>query len=100
MDNLRTQSPVLSLARGLFQDTDAVVTRPSPDASLQSSMRRMHHKELPWSEERRKRARQLLCWYEQNSLHVNSTPAANVAVLQGHLEALATVNELARLVKL
>ena len=85
MDNFYTASPVLTLAHGLFESTDAVVRADN----VRKGMRRIHRTELPWSDERKKRAQQIVCWYKSTSLHVSKSARENVAVLQGHLDALA-----------
>ena len=84
MDNFYTTSPVLSLARGFFQETDALVR----GENVMHGMARMLHKEIPWSEERKRRQRQVVCWYDRMSLKANNMPAENVAVLQAHIDAL------------
>ena len=51
-------------------------------------LRRMTDSELPWSEERKRRQRQVVCWYERHSLKVANSGLANLAVLQAHIDAL------------
>ena len=79
------RAQVLVLARSLFEKTDAVVRADNVARGIQD----MLSAELPWAEERKRRARQLVCWYASMALHVNKTAAENVAVLQRHLDALA-----------
>ena len=83
MDNFYTQSPVLALASGFFDRTDALVR----DDSVERGMERML-KELPWSEEHKLRQRQVVCWYDRMCLKAVNTAAHNVGVLQAHLDAL------------
>lgn len=85
MDNFYTTTPVLTLARGFFTLTDAVISDHDPMRGLE----RMRTAGLPWSEERQQRQRQVVCWYDRMSLHMNGTGSQNVAVLQRHIEALA-----------
>ena len=81
----RPHAQVLALARSLFENTDAVVRADS----VRQGMQRMLSTELPWVEERKQRARQLVCWYASMALNVNKTALENLAVLQRHLDALS-----------
>jgi len=82
MDNFYTGSPVLSLARGFFHETEAVVY----DVDAAKGMARMLDKELPWPEHRVRRQRQVACWYDRMCLKTTCTPRENVAVIQAHLD--------------
>lgn len=84
MDNFYTTSPVLTLARSAFEHTDAVVRADS----IGLGMRRMLQRELPWADERKRRQRQVVCWYRRMSLNVGKAAEENLAVLQAHLDAL------------
>jgi len=83
-DNFVTQTPVLSIGRSLFAETDAVVY----DWDLQhglGSMLRMGE----WNEERRRRQRQVVCWTHANSLNAAQPAEENLVVLQRHLSRVA-----------
>ena len=67
-----------------FMDTDAVVR----DDSIARGMKRMLAGELPWSDERKRRQRQVVCWYQRMSLNVKKAAEEKLAVLQAHLDAL------------
>jgi hypothetical protein len=83
MDNFYTGSPVLSLARGFFHETEAVVY----DTDAAKGMARMLDRgELPWPERRVRRQRQVACWYDRMCLKTTRTPSENVAVIQAHLD--------------
>ena len=82
MDNFYTGSPVLSLARGFFHETEAVVY----DTDAAKGMARMLDRELPWPERRVRRQRQVACWYDRRGLKTTRTPSENVAVIQAHLD--------------
>ena len=84
IDNFYTQTPVLSLAHGFFQQTDALVS----DDDAMRGMRRMVKSELPWAEARKQRQRQIVCWYDRMALKVGNGARQNVAVLQAHIDAL------------
>ena len=77
-DNFYTATPVLTLARSLFQDTDAVVHEEGVLAGLERMAR------TPWDEARRLRQRQIVCWYERTSMSVQKSAGQNIAVLEGH----------------
>ena len=85
MDNFYTQSAVLVLAKGFFSSTDAVVS----DESIEHGLARMVRDELPWPEWRKRRQRQVVCWYDRHALSIHKTPEANLAVVQAHLDAIA-----------
>ena len=84
MDNFYTQSPVLTLAKGFFSETDAVVS----DVDVLRGMSRMLAHELPWSAERKRRQRQVVCWYDRMCLKATNTGEQNVKVVQAHVDAL------------
>ena len=84
MDNFYTATPVLALARGFFSSTDALVS----EESVERGLSRMLRRELPWSEMRRERQRQVVCWYDRMSLKATGTGAQNIRVIQSHLDAL------------
>ena len=84
IDSFYTQTPVLSLAHGFFQQTDALVS----DDDAMRGMRRMVERELPWAEARKLRQRQIVCWYDRMALKVGNSARQNVAVLQAHIDAL------------
>ena len=79
-----TQSPVLTLAKGFFSETDAVVS----DVDVLRGMSRMLAHELPWSAERKRRQRQVVCWYDRMCLKATNTGEQNVKVVQAHVDAL------------
>jgi hypothetical protein len=81
MDNFYTTTPVLTLARGFFSETDVL-----------RGLRRMVDFELPWSEHRKLRQRQVVCWYDRHSLKASNTGAQNVAVLQAHIDAILSAS--------
>jgi hypothetical protein len=83
MDSFYTTTPVLSLARGFFSETDALI---SDDSAMRGMERTLA--ELPWPPQRRRRQRQIVCWYDRMSLKTSNTPRQNVAVLQRHIDAL------------
>ena len=84
MDNFYTESPVLALAKGFFSETDAVVS----DMDVLRGMSRMLAHELPWSAERKRRQRQVVCWYDRMCLKATNTGEQNVKVVQAHVDAL------------
>ena len=45
--------------------------------------------ELPWAERRKRRQRQVVCWYDRMALKATSSGADNLAVVRRHLAALA-----------
>ena len=81
VDNFYTGTPVLSLARSLFEATDAVVR----DNDVESGLERMEH--VNWSDTQRLRQRQIVCWYEGASLNIRKAAAENIAVLESHFAA-------------
>jgi len=85
MDNFFATSPVLTLAPGFFSSTDAVVHE---GVDVMRGLRLMADHELPWSEERKRRQRQVVCWYERHSLKAANSGLANLAVLQAHNDVL------------
>jgi len=92
IDNFYNEAPVLTLASGFFSATDAV----TKDDNVQRGMARMLQLELPWSADRQRRQRQIVCWYDRMCLKAANTGAQNVAVVQSHVNAL----ELSRRIKL
>ncbi len=95
MDNFFTTSPVLTLARSLFQKTDAVIA----SSDMEEGLRKMRSlivtvdggasdahplPSLQWDETRRERQRQIVCWYERSSLNWNKSAAENLEVLENH----------------
>ena len=79
-----TTSPVLTLARGFFHNTEAVVY----ETDARRGMTRMMEQELPWAEKRKERQRQVVCWYNRMSLKGYRTAIENIEVLQQHVDAL------------
>ena len=77
MDNFYTSTPVLTLARGFFHNTDVV-----------RGMSRLLREELPWPQKRKFRQKHIVCWYNRMSLKSYNSPARNVAILQEHIDAL------------
>ncbi|EOD19662.1 hypothetical protein EMIHUDRAFT_242765 [Emiliania huxleyi CCMP1516] len=79
VDNFYTGTPVLTLARSLFQHTDAVVSH----SNVQAGLERMAS--VTWTETNRLRQRQVACWIERASLSTTKTPAENIATIEMHL---------------
>ena len=69
MDNFYTTSPVLALARGFFHNTEAVVY----DTDVLRGMERMLSRELPWSETRKLRQRQVV-WCRRRASNQQASP--------------------------
>jgi len=89
VDNFWTGSPVLTTAYSMFWKTDAVLFFDGADeARFQDVIDASYGK--PWPESRKRRQRQILCWLAEHSLNVFKSPEANVAVLQYHLDNLAS----------
>jgi hypothetical protein len=84
MDNFYTNTPVLAVARGFFEQTDALVY----DTNVTNGMTRMLYNELPWTEKRKLRQRQVVCWYGHMSLSEDNTATENIDVMQRHINAL------------
>jgi len=84
MDNFYTQTPILTVARSMFSQTDAVVYDPDPARGLA----RMLDDGLAahWTAERQRRQRQVACWVARMSMNINKTAQENVDVLQRHLD--------------
>ena len=83
MDNFYTETPVLTLARSLFQATDAVIRA----NGIREGLERMAM--TRWNQTNRLRQRQVVCWYKQNSLDVMKTTPENIAVLEAHFRSAA-----------
>jgi len=84
MDNFVTTTPVLELAPSLWYKTDAVVY----ETDLEQGLQRMLKEASPWSEERKIRQRQNVCWYRRMSFNIEKTTEENAEVLQRHLDVL------------
>lgn len=84
MDNFVTTTPVLELAPSLWHKTDAVVY----ETDVEQGLKRMLKDASPWSEERKTRQRQNVCWYRRMSFGTQKAPEENVKVLQQHLDSL------------
>jgi len=85
VDNLYTETPVLTTALSLFALTDAVLYDP---ANVTRGLQQAVDAELPWSDARRLRQRQVVCWLARRSLNVDKSAQENIDVLQAHLQEL------------
>ena len=85
MDNFQTQTPVLSVGMSLFAETDALLHDANVTRGMETMLRLAPH----WDEERRRRQRQIVCWYEAHSLNVAKSARENLLVLQSHLSRVS-----------
>lgn len=83
VDALFVQAPILTTAPSLFSHTDAVVY----DEDVNRGLHKIYDEAKNWTEHRKLRQRQIVCWLVDNSMNDHKSPTDNIAVLQRHFDA-------------